>query len=76
MTDGTRATGIFSVQGGVARGAQRRGGDRDIISKSQTGQHHPAWPPVSKEGEMVNTPAVPTKIIRFLFPDLYPESLQ
>lgn len=43
---------------------------RDIfISESQTGQHLPAWPPVSEEGE-VNTPAVSTHY-KFHFHDLY-----
>jgi len=28
------------------------GGGKDIISQSQAGRHHPAWPPVSKGGEM------------------------
>lgn len=43
------------MQGGVTRGAQRRGGGKDIISKSQARQNHPAWPPVSGEGGEVNT---------------------
>lgn len=51
----------------VARGARERGGDKGIISKSQAGQHHPAWPPVSEEREKVNTPAVSAKVIRFHF---------
>lgn len=50
----------------VARGAQRRGGGRGVISESQTSQNHSAWPPVSEEGEKVNTPAM-----RFHFLDLY-----
>ena len=53
----------------VARGAQRRGGGRDIISKSQAGPNHPAWPPVSGEGENVNTPAV-NKVSLFFQPTL------
>lgn len=53
------------MQGGVTRGAQRRGGGKDIISQSQAGQNHPAWPPVSGEGGEVNTP-----VSRFHFLDI------
>ena len=41
-------------QEGHNRGLEEEevGGDEDIfISESQTGQHLPAWPPVSEEGE-------------------------
>lgn len=44
------------------REGHKRGGGKDIISKSQAGQRHPAWPPVSEEGERVNAPAVSTKV--------------
>lgn len=50
----------------MTRGAQRRGGGKEIISKSQAGQNHPAWPPVSEEGGKVNIP-----VIRFHFLDIY-----
>lgn len=40
----------------VVIGTRGRGGGKDVISKSQAGQHHPAWPPVSEEGEKVSSP--------------------
>lgn len=45
---------------GTAEGRERRGKGMAIISKSQPGQHHPAWPAVSEVGERVNTPSVST----------------
>lgn len=56
---------------GSKRGTMEGVGGKGIISKSQAGKNRPAWPPVSEEGEKVNTPP-----IRFHFFDLYCASLQ